>query len=232
MSRASISNIGRLLVVAAIPAVLSMASAASVLAADLGQNCENPDAGYTVAFPSDWWANEAQEGATEGLEGYAACVFFAEEPAEVPANAGLPPTVAIDIGIAPASEQAPGAGATIIDEHADEVDGRPAMVRELEMSDDAAPFFSAGDRVYQYLIDMGSGEILVASTTSIRNGDYASHQATLDAMMDSLDFAGGARLPDTAIGTDGPMSPAVGIGLLFIGGAMAAGSRRPAPTLG
>lgn len=118
MTHSPSTPIGRLIALAALPAALTFASAASVLATDLGQECTNSEVGYTVAFPTDWWTNEAEEGADEGLEGYAACVFFAEEPADVPVNVGLPPTVAVNVSVESASPP-PGEGATVVDERED-----------------------------------------------------------------------------------------------------------------
>ena len=110
MARATPTNIGRLLAVAALPAVLSIGSAASVLGGDLEQECTNPDVGYSVAYPTGWWTNEA-------------CTFFAEESADVPDHAGLPPIVAINASVS--TESSPVSdGGEVIDTREDTVGGQ------------------------------------------------------------------------------------------------------------
>ncbi|MGH2380232.1 MAG: hypothetical protein ACRDG7_03305 [Candidatus Limnocylindria bacterium] len=187
MARGTLMKLGRLLALAALPAVLIIGSAASVLAGDLGQECTNPDVGYSVACATGWRTNEA-------------CIFFAEESADVPDNAGLSAFVAINASVSAESPPVSDGG-EVIDTREDAAGGRSATVREVEIIEDD-PFFSAGDRVYEYLIGLHSGETLAFTTTSTRDGDYEDHRATLDAMMDSLAFEE-TQLPDTAMRTTG-----------------------------
>jgi hypothetical protein len=154
-----------------------------------GSDCENESLGYIVSYPADWYANEAVDPDDPAFDPIAACQYFGEEPMELTPNAGLPPTVAVSFS-REAEVPPPSTGATVLSDRAVTVAGQPATVRELEMSDAAAPFFRAGDRVYSYLIELPTGDYLLVSTSSTSNGDYESHTEVLDQMMETLDFIG------------------------------------------
>jgi hypothetical protein len=145
-----------------------------------GQRCTNDTDGYTVGYPSDWYANE-EVPPSEGLDGIPACRYFASAPFEVRPNAGLPPTVAIDFQRV-ADE--PPIGGTEISSEQVTVDGRDATVREHETTGDG--FTPPGTMVYEYLIPIDGGEFLVVSTDSSRDGDYPEHREVLDLMMETL----------------------------------------------
>ena len=51
-------------------------------------------------------------------------------------------------------------------------------------------FFGAGDRAYEYLIELPDGDILLVSTTTHADGDYEEHRDVLDAMMETLELSG------------------------------------------
>jgi hypothetical protein len=69
------------------------------------------------------------------------------------------------------------------------VAGRPATVREVAAVGDG-PFLAEGDRIYEYLVELEGGEVLIVSTDSTRTGDYASHRDVLDTMMETLELLG------------------------------------------
>ena len=96
-------------------------------------------------------------------------------------NAGLPPSVAIDFQRV--ADEPPSGGTEISSEQMS-VDGRDATVREFETTGDG--FTPPGTRVYQYLISLDGGDVLVVSTDSQRDGDYAEHREVLDLMMETL----------------------------------------------
>ncbi|MGH2418585.1 MAG: hypothetical protein ACRDFY_09655 [Candidatus Limnocylindria bacterium] len=150
-------------------------------------SCENEALGYRVSYPADWFPNEEVVPPDDGLDPVPACQYFGEAPMEIAPNAGVPPSVAIGFSRQPQAPP-PGTGDTVLTAEEVTVAGRPATVRELEASDQAAPFFQAGDRIYQYTVSLASGEFLVVSTDSTRDGDYEAHKAVLDAMMLTLEL--------------------------------------------
>lgn len=145
-----------------------------------GQRCTNDTDGYLVEYPSDWYANE-EIPPSEGLDGIPACRYFAPEPFEVLPNAGLPSSVAIDFQRV--ADEPPMGGTEISSEQLT-VDGRDATVREFETTGDG--FTPPGEMVYQYLISLDGGDMLVVSTDSQRDGDYSEHREVLDLMMETL----------------------------------------------
>ena len=204
-SRRMLSTIG-------VAAAVLFGLTAPVHAAELGEECANPDDGYTVAYPTGWHMNERVEGGES--EDVAACRFFSPEEFVV-APASQATDIAVAIGVQQDGPQATGEQTTI--------GGRPATRTESVASDGG--FEPAGTQTYSYWIELDDGTWLVASTSDGPNwvGDYEENKATLDAMMESLTFAG-RMLPDTAIdvGSALPLPTAiVGAGMLLIGFSLA-----------
>jgi hypothetical protein len=54
----------RLLMTLAIATAAVLAVAVPARAGELGQQCTNPEVGYTVSFPSGWYVNEHVKGAS------------------------------------------------------------------------------------------------------------------------------------------------------------------------
>ena len=180
--------IARLLLAAAIPALLSLASLGPVGAQTLDQECTNPDFDYTVSFPAGWYVNGHVEGGE--LEDVAACRFFSPEDFAVQPQAGIA-GIAIAIGaenMGPPGEMTPETT----------VGGKPAFITETETQEDG--FEPAGTQHYDYWIEIGPDTWLVAGTSDAPSfvGSYEENKATLDAMMDSLTFDE-PTMPDTAM---------------------------------
>lgn len=155
--------------------------------------CTNDEIGYTVRYPSDWWANAAVVPDAPELTPIDGCVVFADEPVELVPNSELPPGVVISAGVTEPPAGIPTQSVELLGGRELEVAGRPATVSEIEWTEDVA-FFSAGDRVYEYRIQLASGQILLFSTRTnevIDAGAYENNKAVLDAMMETLELAGG-----------------------------------------
>lgn len=221
MTPQALTSSGRLLATIGAAAAVLFAMAAPVHAQDLGQNCTNPDDGYSVAFPTGWYANERVEGGD--ADDVAACRFFAPDEFVV-APASQATNIAVAIGVQQDGPPASGEQTT--------VGGRQAT--RIESVAAEGGFEPAGTQTYSYWIELGDGTWLVASTSDGPNwvGNYEENKATLDAMMESLTFAGGV-LPNTAIdaGSSAPIGPALfGTGLLLVAVSLAAiGSRARRP---
>jgi hypothetical protein len=186
MTRATTTIISRLVLLSAIAALLGLASIGPVRAQTLSQECTNPDFDYTVAFPGGWFVNGHIEGGQ--LEDVSACRFFSPEDFEVRPQAGA---AGIAIAIGPQATGPRGGNPTT-------VGGKAAFVTETVVEEDG--FEPAGTRHYDYWIEIGPDTWLVAGTgdSTAFVGGYDENKATLDAMMDSLDFDE-PGLPDTAM---------------------------------
>jgi hypothetical protein len=186
------TTFARLMLPAAITALLSLVVLAPVGAQTLTQECTNPDFAYTVSFPDAWYANARVEGGD--LEDVAACRFFSPQEFDV-----RPQSEVAGIAIAISPQATGPADARTPDT---EVGGKPAYVRETTVAEDG--FEPAGTRHYDYWIEIGPDSWLVAGTSDAPAfvGEYEDNQAILDAMMDGLSF-GSTRpgLPDTALPT-------------------------------
>jgi hypothetical protein len=148
-----------------------------------GLRCTNVEDGYSVSYPGDWHANEEVQS-SEGLDGVSACLMFGPEPLQVLPHAGPPPGAVIIIQ--PVS-QAPAVIGEVTLEERTKVDGRDATVREFHA---AEPHMAAGALVYQYLVELDDGWLLLVATDSTRDGDYVGHRDILDRMMQTLEFGG------------------------------------------
>jgi hypothetical protein len=157
-----------------------------------GQSCTNEEFGFSVDYPADWWANEAVVPDDPALTPIPACRYFAEEPVELQPNAGLPGGIAVivDVREEPAGERPDSV--EVLERRETEVDGLPAVVEELEWTEDTA-FQRAGDRIYAYLISLPDGQTLSVSTdTSVSGADsdaYADHRDVLDRMIGTVEFS-------------------------------------------
>ncbi|HYI65721.1 MAG TPA: hypothetical protein VEW95_02230 [Candidatus Limnocylindrales bacterium] len=149
-----------------------------------GNSCQNDADGYAVDYPSDWYAN-AEVPPSDGLDGIPACRYFAPNEFEVQPNAGLPPTVAISFQRA--AEETPVDGTLVSSEQAT-VGGRLATVRESETGEGGFGV-PPGTMIYEYLIALEDGDVLIVSTDSSRDGDYAEHRRAIDLMMQTVEFS-------------------------------------------
>lgn len=166
-------------------------SASQTALAD-GTQCENAEHGYIVRYPADWWANDAVVPDEPELTPIPACVAFAEAPVELMPNSQLPLSVAISGGITePPPDDASQPMETLSSRQV-EVAGRPAEVVESQWTEDVF-FFRAGDRLYEYRIELPSGQILLFNTHMnevIGDEAYEAHKLVLDAMMQTLELTG------------------------------------------
>lgn len=216
MKREPIIKRARPIAVAAAATLLAIATVGPVMAAELTQECTNPEAAYSVDFPDGWFVNGHVEGG--GSDDVAACRFFSPEEFEVRPAASVG---GIAIAIGSQEGRPPDAG------QATTVGGRPAVVIETVAETDG--FEPAGTRHYSYWIELGAGEWLVADTSDgpAYVGDYDENKATLDAMMDSLAFAQGT-LPNTAAEEPEPTSTAILGWVIVVLAVCAVAAPRPA----
>lgn len=143
--------------------------------------CINPEVGYSVTFPDDWYTN------TE-IGAFSACSWFTPEYFEV-VDLSEPPN---EIWISTYLIVEGGIGYTSLTQayFAEEltIDGRPARRVEYNPS----PMLEPGYRGYHYVILLGEdwieGPTFVAVTDTDMADDYKLARAVLDRIMASLDF--------------------------------------------
>ena len=182
-------------------------------AGPLTASCTNPEVGYTVNFPNNWFYNThvSGEGGAEDVE---ACRYFSSEDFTV--TPGSEPT-GVSIGMSrdrSAFDASAGEQTT--------VGGRDAVRYEAEST---TPGFEG--MFYVYSIDLGDGTTLTAQTSDRWVGDYEENKDILDAMMESLVFGAAAtptpqptatpeptKLPDAAM--NAPVTGTSGTGVLAI----------------
>jgi hypothetical protein len=169
----------------------SAVPSASAGALETGNHCVNDEAGYAVDYPADWWANERVVPEPPGTP-IAPCIAFAEEPVALVPNSQLPPSVAISGGITDPPPQDDTQPIEIVSSREGEVAGRPAEIIESRWTEDVF-FFRAGDRLYEYRIELPSGETLLFSTHTnelIDAQEYEAYKVVLDTMMETLELTG------------------------------------------
>lgn len=151
--------------------------------------CTNDEAGYSVDYPADWWANERIVPDPPGTP-IAPCVAFAEEPVELIPNSQLPPSVAISGGITEPAPEDATQPMEVLSSRQTEVAGRPAAVVETRWTEDVF-FFRAGDRLYEYRIELANGQTLLFGTHMnelIDDVTFDRYKEVLDTMMETLEL--------------------------------------------
>jgi hypothetical protein len=153
--------------------------------------CTNPEVGYTVTFPDDWWTNTA-------IGDVAACSWFSPVHFEVDASLEVPDEVAITFGTT-GPTQGIGLGGQDLPSVPDieTLDGLPAG--RGEQVGVGGGFFAWGVHRYTYLVGIDGAfprgedfvDVLVAGTAWDVEDDparYIVHKAVLDRMMASITF--------------------------------------------
>lgn len=142
--------------------------------------CTNPQDGYRLQFPDDWWTN------TE-IARFPACVWFSPTFYEVVDETQRPDEIAIELF---------------------RVDGDYGWTTEEFTREDVAVGTQRGVRAeiagtaedavngttYLYVVQLGptpeEGPNLVARTDTDMGGDYALNKAVLDRIMATIEFIG------------------------------------------
>ena len=153
--------------------------------------CTNDEAGYSVDYPADWWANGAVVP-EPGLTPIAPCVAFAEAPVELIPNSQLPPSVSISGGITEPPPDDATQPVEILSSRQTQVAGRAAEIVETRWTEDVF-FFRAGDRLYEYRIELANGQTLLFSTHMnelIDDVTFDRYKEVLDTMMETLELPG------------------------------------------
>lgn len=140
--------------------------------------CTNPDVGYTVTFPDDWYTNTA-------IGDEAACTWFTPDFFEVDATGAMPDEIWITIGLVPGIVGYNMLTPTDATEEV-EVDGYAGHWAEFRLLDEVTDT-GEGEVRFHYVVPIERhGPSLVASTAPDRADDYELAKAVLDRMMASM----------------------------------------------
>jgi hypothetical protein len=151
-------------------------------------SCTNPEDGYRVAYPEEWYSNAAMANPLNpDGEGIAACWLFAPTDFTLVYGTEIPFEVSIiirrfelDAGVEWVYESD---SARVLSSSEATVAGLPGRFQELEVTErDIA--FEPGDRIAQYVIAVSDGTYLLAST--YHGPDYDESKAVLSQMMRTL----------------------------------------------
>lgn len=133
---------------------------------------------YTIGYPEGWHTNDP----ADGLLG--ACEAFHPDPIdepEQPRDRDLHHAVSVYIDPVDLDELRGGDPLhEVIEEREVTIDGRDALVTEIEATDDA--LLPEGERRYGYAIDL-DGEVLVVSTHTVGDTDHERDVRILDRMV-------------------------------------------------
>lgn len=147
----------------------------------LSQTCTNQAAGYTVNYPTGWQTNPG--------EVLNVCQVFDPASITLPErSSSFDEAIHLRIDSIP-FERATGGDnitETILSRRTTTVDGYEAVVEESESTGRA--LLPSGVRSYTYVINIGDGEIMVASTYEVANQPYLRNKQVLDQMINSLRF--------------------------------------------
>jgi hypothetical protein len=145
------------------------------------QTCRNDADAYTARYPRDWHVNDPDPD-------LGACRFFHPKPFTVPKQ-----TEATEIAISISAERAEVDEAAPREDTEFErvrkredrtVDGRPAVRLKTEATGQG--LYDAGTREVRWVVDRGE-DILILTTTSAADADFAESVEVLDGIAASLD---------------------------------------------
>lgn len=151
----------------------------------LTATCTSTEAGYTLQYPADWH--------TEPDNDYPVCHYFHPESFSVP-DGGEATHFGAIVAVVPESFEVVRGWSSderferVLSEVETVVNGRPAVVIESESTGEG--LLDRGTLTYRYVVDLGDGRAVDASTRTTEGLDYDANKAVLDAMMASLEFTG------------------------------------------
>ena len=142
--------------------------------------CTNPQDGYQLQFPDDWWTN------TE-IARFPACVWFSPTFYEAVDETQRPDEIAIEIFWV-------GGDYGWFTEEFSREEVAVGTQRGVRAEIAGTPDDSANGTTYLYVVQLGptseEGPNLVARTDTEMGGDYGLNKAVLDRIMATIEFIG------------------------------------------
>lgn len=147
-----------------------------------GDECHNPEAGYTISYPSAWYANDGSVTTP--------CTVFGRGPVILQEQTEVPIDIGIVMGTATGDleDHVEATGGIHVEERTEtEVAGRDAVIVRGRGTGDA--LIPEGTRVHRYVVELGEDRLLLASTYDSGELAFARKIEVLDAMMGTLELA-------------------------------------------
>jgi len=147
----------------------------------LGQTCSNRAANYAVNYPTGWVTNAGDVLNT--------CQVFDPTSITLPEqSSSFNEAIHLRIDSIPFAEAADtdDITETILSRRETAIDGYEAIIEESESTGRA--LLPEGVRSYTYIINLGDGEIMVATTYDTANQQYTYNKKVLDQMVSTLRF--------------------------------------------
>lgn len=146
----------------------------------LGAECEDPEVGYRMSYPSDWRTNDGEVVPT--------CRLFDPQPIEVEPQTEVPLDIAVAVRTTDVSLEAfatEDEAAEMLSSRSTTVDGHEAVVVEARSTGEA--LLPDDVRSYRYAADLGD-QRLVAVTHDVGEPAYEDTKKVLDQMMEAIDL--------------------------------------------
>lgn len=151
--------------------------------------CENPQDGYRLQFPDEWYTN------TE-IRDVPACSWFSPEFYTVDDLDEIPDEIAIRIEWTPDDS---GSFEELISTETGALGGQSAVRAEWAGAQGEGGEMPPDWRMYRYQIQLGptpeEGPNILVTTTTDMGGDYQLNKAVMDRMLATIEFVGSVQLP-------------------------------------
>lgn len=151
-----------------------------VATSTLGAECEDPEVGYRLAYPSEWRTHDG--------EVVPSCRLFDPQPIEVEPQTELPFDIAVALrttDVALDTLATEDEAAEVLTSRSTTVDGHEAVAVEVRSTGEA--MLPDGVHSYRYAVDLGD-QRLVAITHDVGEPAYEGTRQVLDQMMDTIDL--------------------------------------------
>lgn len=155
-------------------------SAQPAEAVALTQRCTNTQYGFSVSYPAGWHTNDGSV--------LPACSAFDPEPIQMPRESEVPFEISVlisaqDVPFEPTVKSSQWE--RVLTSEPLRIGGRNAVRAEVEATGEGLA--DRGMRSLRYVIDLGSGRTLIA-TTNATGDTYAEEKDILARMVESLSF--------------------------------------------
>ncbi|HYO78351.1 MAG TPA: hypothetical protein VE010_17970, partial [Thermoanaerobaculia bacterium] len=147
---------------------------------ELSQRCTNAQHGFTISYPDGWHTNDGSV--------IPACSAFDPQPVDIPRNSEIPFGIAAMVNVQQTSVQdltRTSQWERVLSSSETTVDGKKATRVEIEATGEGLA--ERGMRTVRYVVDLGGGRALVASTNATGES-YKSNQEMLARMVESIDL--------------------------------------------
>ena len=152
-------------------------SACSTSTTGLTQRCTNPQSGVSVSYPEGWFTND---------DVMPPCSVFDPRPVELPRDSEIPFDISVTLSVQEhpfESDVRSTQWERILSRQETTIGGRRALRIEAEATGEGLA--DRGMRSLRYVIDLGNGRTLIASTHDA-GGDYEGKKEIVAQMVQTI----------------------------------------------